>query len=68
MTPEDKKWIDEATYEQMLERWRHAPAGDPIFTGEAGVYFQVVMRGKKDALSFGQRVAASKAVGWGVRP
>lgn len=65
MTPEEKKWIDESTYEQLLTRWRHAPVGDPIFTAEAGAYYQAVMRMKKDALSFGKRVEISKSVGWG---
>ena len=30
-----RDWIDTADYEQLLRRWRFAPAGDPAFVGEA---------------------------------
>jgi len=59
-----KQLIDGMTYHEMLRAWRNAPAGDPLFQGETGQYFQKVMYEKKNALSPGEQVAVSKAVGW----
>lgn len=35
-----KQRIDSMTREQMAGAWRYAPAGDPMFRDEAGVYFE----------------------------
>lgn len=59
-----KKWIDDATYEQLLEKWRFAPTGDPFFNGEIGKYFCHVMYEKKERLSTQDRTDASKTIGW----
>ena len=63
MTPEQKKWIDEASYEQLLRRWRFSDVGDEMFIGEAGEYFSMVFAQKRmnDPT---KAVAASKTVGW----
>ena len=34
MTDEQKRWIDNASYEELLRKWRFTPSGDPIFTVE----------------------------------
>jgi len=60
-----KEWIDNASYEQLLGRWRFAESRDPAVQGELGEYFQKVMREKRNALRESERVAASKNVGWG---
>lgn len=57
--------IDKMPYEEMLRRWRYAPVGDEMFQGESGVYFGDVMWKKRDAMSPGGAVRASKNVGWG---
>lgn len=63
MTPEQKKWIDEATYIQLLDKWRFAPVGDPLFQGETGIYYkQVMVEKRRQELDGG--VSASKVVGW----
>jgi len=59
-----KKWIDAASYEALLSRWRFAPAGDSIFQGETGKYYQKVMAEKKQQVGGAGHVAASKAIGW----
>jgi len=59
-----KEWIDSATYEQLLRRWRFAPIGSPWFQGKVGDYYSKVMFHKKEQVSGGAAVAASKAVGW----
>jgi len=65
MTPKQKTQINEMTYEEMLRRWRFAPAGDPLFAGDTGDYFEKVMQEKKQAAGPGAAVAISKGIGWG---
>jgi len=60
----DKEWIDGSSYETLLHRWRFSPPGDPIFQGELGAYYKKIMFEKRDALSPGEAVVASKNVGW----
>lgn len=66
MTQQDdmKKWIDNASYEELLGKWRRAPSGDPFFIGEIGDYFQEAMRRKGDEAGNAERVQASKRIGW----
>jgi hypothetical protein len=64
MTETQKKWIDEASYEAMLCRWRFSPSGDRMFQGETGDYFIKVMREKKKKIGDDGHVAVSKRLGW----
>lgn len=64
MTQEQKEWIDNASYEALLHKWRFAPIGDMTFQGEDGDYYAKVMFEKKDALDHTEQVAVSKRVGW----
>ena len=66
MTDEQKAWIDNAPYGQLLERWRFAHCGDRMFQGDAANYYAKVMQEKKAADPDGA-VAASKSIGWGPR-
>ena len=59
-----KDWIDAATYEQLLSKWRFEPAGSPWFQGKMGDYFSVALDKRRAACSPGEQVAASKNVGW----
>jgi hypothetical protein len=59
-----KEWIDKASYESLLKRWRFGESRDPMFHGEVGEYYKKVMGEKRDALPNDERVAASKNVGW----
>lgn len=65
MTPAQKQWIDEASYEDMLRRWRMSPIGDEIFQGAAGDYFAEVMAEKRKKAGDAEHTAASKRIGWG---
>ncbi len=63
MTIEEmKKWIDDASYEDLLRRWRFDPPGSPWFQGKLGDYYQQMMNKKRETAD---HVAASKRVGWG---
>lgn len=56
-----KQWIDAATYEDLLSKWRFASLGDPMFQGEIGDYYSKVMAEKRKTAD---HVQASKNVGW----
>lgn len=60
---EMKKWIDGATLEELLRKWRFDPSGSPWFQGEVGSYFSEVMSEKRsqDPAAW---TAASKRIGW----
>lgn len=57
-------WIDNASYEELLRKWRYAPAGDPMFQGETGQYYSEVMAKKRDEVGNAEHVRASKSIGW----
>jgi hypothetical protein len=61
MNEQIKHWIDSASYETLLRKWRFAPVGDPMFQGETGDYYTKVMREKRESADQAQ---ASKNVGW----
>ena len=60
---EMKKWIDEASYMDLLSRWRFAEIGSPWFVGEMGDYYSKVMFRKRDEIGSAEAVRASKRVG-----
>jgi len=63
MNEQDKLWIDNASYEDLLRIWRYAPLGDGgyMLQGETGEYFSKVMLAKKMSCD---HVQASKNVDW----
>jgi hypothetical protein len=61
MNEQDKLWIDNASYEDLLRKWRYATLGDHMLQGETGEYFSKVMFAKKMNCD---HVQASKNVGW----
>lgn len=61
---EMKNWIDNASYEQLLSRWRFAPTGSPWFQGEIGDYYKKVMQEKRKEVGNEAHVKASKSIGW----
>jgi hypothetical protein len=63
MTPEQKNWIDTATYSQLLYRWRFAPIGEPMFVGDTGDYYKEKMFQLRDQ-DPERAVQASKDIGW----
>ena len=65
LTPENKKHIDEMSYEGLLGHWRFAPVGDPWFQGETGQYWKDRMRELRQQPGGQERhVSASKTIGW----
>ena len=65
MTDEQMKaWIDNASHQQLLSKWRFAPDGDPFFSGEMGEYYSKKMSESREAVGPAGHTAASKAIGW----
>lgn len=61
-TQETKAYIDRLTYDQLLERWRFTPAGDPWMMGATGAYWRERMAElERQGVD---RVAASKRIGF----
>jgi len=63
-TEECRKWIDNASYEELLRKWRFSPAGSPLFRGEVGEYYKEVMFRKRAEVGDMAHVRASKNIGW----
>lgn len=61
---EMKKWIDTASYEDLLARWRFEPSCSPWFRGEIGSYYSAVMIQRGIEVGPEERVRASKAIGF----
>jgi len=64
MTDKQKEWIDSASYQELLGRWRMSPIGDSMFQGETGDYYTSAMKRKKAEVGHDAVVGASKAIGW----
>jgi hypothetical protein len=64
VTEAQKAWIDTASYEELLRRWRNAPIGDSIFQGEAVRHYREVMIRKREEVGPASAAAASKSIGW----
>lgn len=61
MNEQTKRWIDAASYEELLSKWRFASIGDPMFQGDTGDYYAAVMREKRKSAD---HVQDSKNIGW----
>lgn len=58
------EWIDNASYEELLHKWRFAPISDPFFMGEIGKYYDKVMRRKREEIGDDEHTRISKKIGW----
>lgn len=58
------QWIEKASYEELLYKWRFSPAGDPFFIGKIGDFYQDRMNKLKIETPIEEQVSISKKVGW----
>lgn len=65
MTEIERRWIDNATYEQLLAKVRFEPIGSPWMVGDTGKYFMDTLNNVRENTPDEERVRASKAIGWG---
>jgi len=56
-------WIDNASYYDLLYRWRFSE-NDNIFQGGSGNYYKEIMQKRKAELSNNECVRISKLIGW----
>jgi len=67
MTTEEMiRWIDNASYYDLLRRWRFAPSGDPFFCTDVVCDHyknRMIELGKEIGHDEGVRI--SKLIGWG---
>ena len=59
-----KCWIDNASYRELLSRWRFARSGNPFFEGEVGDYYAKVMKCKREEVGDAEHTRVSKSIGW----
>jgi len=59
-----KDWIDNASYRQLLSKWRFAPAGSPWFQRETAEYYNLVMAKRRSMITAAEHVQTSKDIGW----
>jgi hypothetical protein len=64
MTKEEKDWIDNASYKELLKKWRFAEAGDSFFVGEAGEYYAEKMNQRREEIGNEKHSEISKEIGW----
>lgn len=58
-------WIDNASFEDLFRKWRHAPLGDPFFSDvEVATHFEDVMQAKRKEINDAEYTATSKKIGW----
>jgi len=60
---EMREWIDNASYESLLHKWRYGLAGDPFFKGDIGKYYSKKMAEMKEKVGHDAAVSASKLIG-----
>ena len=58
------KWINNASYEELLRKWRFAKPGSPLFQCGMGYHISEVMRRKRAELTSEEASAISKKIGW----
>jgi len=63
-TEEMKAWIDNASYEELLSKWRFESVESPWFQGKLGDYYKARMAEKRKEVGNAEHVRASKAIGW----
>jgi len=59
-----KDWINNATYEELLEKRRFEPVGSPYFCGLTGEYYILKMKEKRAEIGDVEACLASKRIGW----
>ena len=62
MTPDQREWIDNASYEQLLQKCRYAPVGDTMFVGDTSSHFMATMARRKEEVGPTEAAATSKRV------
>ena len=57
-------WINAASLEDLLRKWRFEPPPSPLFMGRVGEHYKTIMAIRRDELGPDAWTAASNKVGW----
>ena len=57
-------WINTASLEELLRKWRFHPPGSTLFCGRVGAHYAKTMASRRDEAGPEAWTAASKRVGW----
>lgn len=60
----EKKWIDGATYKELLIKIRFEPVGSSWLVGETGHYLMSRYHQLRQELPLGMHAKISKEIGW----
>lgn len=63
MTEVEKRWIDQASYEDLLAKVRYEPVRSPWFMGDTGVYMLARFEALKRVTSRIEHTRISKKLG-----
>ncbi len=64
MNQADRAWIDAASYETLLHKWRHHPIGHPLFMGDTGRYYSKMLTARRLEVGIIEAANISKRIGW----
>jgi hypothetical protein len=64
MTEDQKKYIDNMTYTEMLSLWRFGKSENPLVQGECGKYLGERMSREKTRIGSEEHTRVSKEIGW----
>ena len=65
MTNEERiEWIKNATYKEVLRKWRFQPYISPWFVDEVGDFYLEEMSKRRKEMPHSEKVKVSKEVGW----
>lgn len=56
MTEKQLQWLKQATREELLDRWRTAPLGDPLVSGTNGRVFKRILFPKNRQKTTGRAI------------
>ena len=57
-------WIRNASYRELLQRWRFVETGDPFFEGKVGIFYKSTFFQKQKIVGNTKAIQVSKEVGW----
>lgn len=64
LKPDMLKWLETASYSDLLKKWRFEAIGSEWFRGEVGDAFVDIMAKRRAELTHEEKVEFSKRVGW----
>lgn len=58
------RWIDTASYHDLLVKWRQEPPSSPWFVGETGRHYGDVMRKRRSSMKWADLSEIENSIPW----